>query len=94
MKANTQNLQWVSEWRITPETDSDYFKFKISNGGVYTSATDLNKAKQTLIGNIEREKQQYLINSFICPNCQKEIHEHSMVDFQNCLIALAVYYEG
>ncbi|UVF62322.1 hypothetical protein [Nitrososphaeria virus YSH_462411] len=83
-------LQWVSEWHIEPE-ESEYFKFKITNNGVYTSAKTIQEAERILNENIEWEKRQYHINLLRCPNCNKPYLEHGgLVEYRNCLIQLSL----
>jgi len=84
------NVMWVSEWRIVDSTDSEKeygWDFRISNGGVYTNAKDIQEAKKIIQENIKNEINRYLINQLICPSCNKLLSEHSgSISYERCLI--------
>lgn len=87
-------LMWVSEWRIIDSTDSEKeygWKYRVSNGGVYSPANDLQKAKKMLEGNISDEKNRYLINQLTCPSCNKQLSQHSgSISYQRCLTEICL----
>lgn len=85
------SLQWVSEWRIDKNSDSELYPFKITNGGVYTIAKDMDEALKIRDNNIREERTRYHIESLLCPNCNKRFAEHDgMITYRNCLLKLAM----
>lgn len=85
-----QDLQWVSEWRIVPATDSEKkhgWQYRISDGGVYTLADDLEDAKRKLTRNIHDEQYHYKQYFTICVNCGKPMSEHEGRHFEWCLLS-------
>lgn len=60
----SQDIPWVSEWRIErakPIEKKYGFKYRITNGGVYTLRKDKIEAHIEMLRNLRLEKREYLL---------------------------------